>query len=99
MPSVRAHDRIAQNADTRDLDLHHVAVGDRRGLPLGAHPDHVAGMQGEGTVEFHRARWEDLPTQYMVVNALSALEIKEYRGASIEHSVGGISLSNQRILH
>ena len=56
-------------------------------------------MQGEGTVEFHRARWEDLPTQYMVVNALSALEIKEYRGASIEHSVGGVSLSNQRILH
>jgi hypothetical protein len=56
-------------------------------------------MQGEGTVEFHRARWEDLPTQYMVVNALSALEIKEYREASIEHSVGGISLSNQRILH
>ena len=56
-------------------------------------------MQGEGTVEFHRARWEDLPTQYMVVNAFSSLEIKEYRGASIEHSVGGSSLSNQRILH
>ena len=48
---------------------------------------------------FHRARWEDLPTQYMVVNAFNALEIKEYRGASIEHSVGGVSISNQRILH
>ena len=36
-------------------------------------------MQGEGTIEFHRARWEDLPTQYMVVNAFSDLEIKEYR--------------------
>ena len=56
-------------------------------------------MRGEGTIEFHRARWEDLPTQYMVVNAFSSLEIKEYRGASIEHSVGGSSLSNQRILH
>jgi hypothetical protein len=55
-------------------------------------------MEGEGTVEFHRACWEDLPNQYMIVNAFSDLEIKEYRSASIQHSVGGGSLSNQRIL-
>ena len=36
--------------------------------------------QGEGTVTFQRARWEDLPTQFMVVNALHELEVKEYRG-------------------
>ena len=51
-------------------------------------------MQGEGTVEFHRARWEDLPTQYMVVNAFSALEIKEYRGASIAQCRGRQSLES-----
>ena len=56
-------------------------------------------FKGSGEVTFNKARWEDLPTQYMVVNAFNALEIKEYRGASIEHSVGGVSLSNQRILH
>ena len=54
--------------------------------------------QGEGSVTFHHARWEDLPTQYMIVNALSELEVKEYRGASIEHRVGGRDLIDQRIL-
>lgn len=54
--------------------------------------------QGEGSVTFERARWEDLPTQYMVVNALAELEVKEFRGASIEHSVGGRDLIDQRIL-
>ena len=54
--------------------------------------------QGDGSVTFHRARWEDLPTQYMIVNALAELEVKEFRGASIEHRVGGRDLIDQRIL-
>lgn len=54
--------------------------------------------QGDGCVTFHRARWEDLPTQYMIVNALHELEVKEYRGATIEHRVGGRDLIDQRIL-
>jgi len=54
--------------------------------------------RGKGKVEFHRARWEDLPTQYMIVNAFQELEIREYRGASIEQSVGGRDLGDQRIL-
>jgi hypothetical protein len=54
--------------------------------------------KGEGTVEFHKARWEDLPTQFRVVNALQELEIKEYRGATITQSVGGHDLYDQRIV-
>jgi len=54
--------------------------------------------QGEGTVEFHKARWEDMPTQYTIVNTFAELEIKEYRGASITRTVGGKDLSDQRIL-
>ena len=54
--------------------------------------------RGEGTLQFHKARWEDLPTQYHIVNAFRQLEIKEYRGASIVKSVGGKDLSDQRIL-
>ena len=54
--------------------------------------------QGEGSVTFHRARWEDLPTQYMIVNALHELEVKECRGATITHGVGGRDLIDQRIL-
>lgn len=54
--------------------------------------------RGEGTVQFHEARWEDLPTQYNIVNAFHALEIIEWRGASIVKTVGGKDLSDQRIL-
>ena len=54
--------------------------------------------KGEGTVQFHKARWEDLPTQYSIVNALHELEIKEYRGAVITKSIGGKDFSDQRIL-
>ena len=54
--------------------------------------------QGEGTIKFHRARWEDMPTQYTIVNAFADLEVKEYRGAIIAKTVGGKDLSDQRIL-
>jgi len=54
--------------------------------------------RGEGTVEFHKARWQDMPTQYTIVNAFAELEIKEYRGASIIKTVGGKDLSDHRIL-
>ena len=54
--------------------------------------------RGEGTVQFHKARWEDLPTQYNIVNAFHELEVKEWRGASIVKTVGGKDLSDQRIL-
>ncbi len=53
---------------------------------------------GDGTVQFHSARWEDMPTQYNIVNTFQALEIKEVRGASVTKSVGGKDLSDQRIL-
>jgi hypothetical protein len=54
--------------------------------------------RGKGTVTFHRARWEDMPTQYMIVNAFAAREIVEFRGATITKSVGGKDLSDQRII-
>ena len=53
---------------------------------------------GEGSVQFFKARWEDMPTQYNIVNTFYDLEIKEYRGASVTKSVGGKDLSDQRIL-
>ena len=53
---------------------------------------------GEGSVQFHQARWEDMPTQYNIVNTFTELEIKEYRGASLTKTVGSKDLSDQRIL-
>lgn len=54
--------------------------------------------RGIGSVQFHLARWEDMPTQYMIVNTLHALEIVEYRGATLTRTVGGKDLSDQQIL-
>jgi hypothetical protein len=53
---------------------------------------------GEGSVQFHRARWEDMPTQYNIVNTFYDLKIKEYRTASVTKAVGGKDLGDQRIL-
>lgn len=54
--------------------------------------------EGEGTVAFHRATWEQMPTQFPIVNAFEALEIVAYRGATLTRSVGAKDLSDQRIL-
>ena len=54
--------------------------------------------KGEGTVKFHEATWQDLPTTFHVVNAFHNLEIKEYRGATMQKAVGAKDLSDQRIL-
>ena len=53
---------------------------------------------GQGTVQFHKASWQDLPTTFHIVNAFAALEIKEQRGATVVKSVGAKDLSDQRIL-
>jgi hypothetical protein len=54
--------------------------------------------EGEGTVQFHKATWEDLPTMFHIVNTFHELEIKEYRGASMMKTIGSKDLNDQRIL-
>jgi hypothetical protein len=54
--------------------------------------------RGEGSVDFHQATWEELPTLVDIVNTFHALEIKEYRGAMMAKTIGGKDLSDQRIL-
>ena len=54
--------------------------------------------RGEGTVQFHEASWEDMPTMFHIANALHNLEVKEYLGAMMVKTVGGKDLSDQRIL-
>lgn len=53
---------------------------------------------GAGEVKFQQARWQDMPTQYNIVNAFAALPLLEYRGASLSKTIGGKDLSDQRIL-
>ena len=53
---------------------------------------------GDGTVQWNRARWEDLPTQYNIVNGIADLKVSRWLPASITKSIGGKDLSDQRIL-
>ena len=53
---------------------------------------------GQGSVHFHQASWEELPTQYHIVNALHELEQLDFCGADIIETVGSKDLSDQRIL-
>lgn len=53
---------------------------------------------GTGRALWRPARWEDMPTQYNIVNRLAELEIGDVRGASLVKTVGGKDLSDQRIL-
>ena len=45
----------------------------------------VRKLAGKGRFRFHAARWEDVPFQYPIINALAALPVKGYRGASVSH--------------
>ena len=53
---------------------------------------------GDGSVQFHKATWEELPTLYNIVNVLSALKATEWLGITIVKTVGAKDYSDQRIL-
>ena len=38
----------------------------------------VEAWTGQGSVTWHRARWEDLPTQYSIVNTFANFELKRF---------------------
>lgn len=59
----------------------------------------VENFAGAGTVTWSRPRWEDMPTQYNIVNGIADLEVNEWLGASLTRTVGGKDLSDQRILY
>jgi len=55
-------------------------------------------LNGDGVLKWHKARWEDLPTLYNIVNTLAELDVLEYRQASLAYSIGSDNLRGQRIL-
>lgn len=58
----------------------------------------VEHWKGEGSVQWHRASWEDMPTQYTIVNRLADLEIVGFSNASMTKTTGGKDLKDQRRL-
>lgn len=59
--------------------------------------------RGTGQFRFNSARWEDMPTQYPIVNVLAALPLHGFTGATLRitsqgetDSIGGGNLAGQR---
>jgi len=62
-------------------------------------PPKVQSFQcGSGRFAFHAARWEDMPTQYPIVNRLAALPLDGFETAFLMKTSGGGDLGSQRIL-
>ena len=53
---------------------------------------------GRAKAAFRRARWQDLPTMFQIVNALSEFDLSQPVNCSIVESIGNKDLSDQRVL-
>lgn len=61
-------------------------------------PQILSAESGEGRFAFRAARWEDMPTQYPIVNALAALPLDHFGPATLVRSSGGGNSAGQRRL-
>jgi hypothetical protein len=52
----------------------------------------------KGSARFTRVRWQDVPTYHHVVNGLAALDLLEFRGASLTFSRGAMALVDMRAI-
>jgi hypothetical protein len=52
----------------------------------------------QAALRWHRARWQDMPTQFQIVNALADVPLHELVRAGCYTSVGGKDLSDQTVL-
>lgn len=66
--------------------------------PDGSAPEIESIERGIGRFAFRGARWEDMPTQFPIVNALAALPLSDFGPAILMRSSGGGDGSAQRIL-
>ena len=75
-------------------DVNHATITAPDGPPSTLHVSEA----GQGRFAFHAARWEDMPTQYPIVNALAALPLDDFGPARLVRASGGGDGSGQRIL-
>jgi hypothetical protein len=55
-------------------------------------------LVGKGRVSFRKTNWEDMPTQYHIIQKLAELPVLEEREAWCVEARGGSNLSQQRVL-
>lgn len=72
---------IPRTGHPGEADADYLTMSTSRGAP----PSEIKSMSvftGEGSIQFRRARWEDLPTMVPVVNTLADLEVREIVSAT-----------------
>lgn len=87
------HKYIPRTGEWGKPDVSYMAVTGNETLPT-----ITSFAVGTGRFTFRSARWEDMPTQYRVVNSLAALPIVEFREACLTRGCGGGDVSSQRIV-
>jgi len=53
---------------------------------------------GAGSISFSQPSWQEMPTQYHIINALAALPVLEYKGATLTREYDNNDFHDQRIL-
>ena len=81
---------IPKTGHPGEADADYLTISTNQGAP----PTEVKSFSiwtGDGSIEFHRAAWEDAPTMANVINAFADLEIKEIVSSVVTktESIGG----------
>jgi len=88
------HKYMPRTGEWGEVDLDYMTVTS----PDGPAPRVRSVSVGAGEFTFRRARWEDMPTQYPIVNALADLPLRDFGPALLVDSSGGGDASGQRKL-
>lgn len=88
------HKYMPRTGDWGEADVDHFTVTS----PDEPAPQIKSASRGNGRFQFHPARWEDMPTQYPIVNALAALPLSNFGPATLVETSGGGDVSGQRRL-
>jgi hypothetical protein len=88
------HKYLPRTGDWGQAEIDYLTVTE----PDGPAPEVRSAACGAGQFAFRRARWEDMPTQYPIVNALADLPLREFRPALLVETSGGGDVSGQRRL-
>jgi acetoacetate decarboxylase len=73
------HKYIPNSENLEEADVDYIVM-----MPAGLYEHRVLdSWQGEASVAFNRASWEELPTMSNIVNAMTDLPIRSYREASM----------------
>ena len=82
---------IPKTGDWGEADVEYVTLSPRK--PMREKMTIERFEVGQGSFQFWKSSWEDLPTLYHIVNAFAELENHGFQGAHLVETVGGSSIA------